>query len=81
MSERLAAVSSFGISMPARQIRPTSPLWEPFLRPVDLPAHRIEGGADAPSALVAPIGVAAADLDQRCDLRTVEIGTHHTHAL
>jgi hypothetical protein len=52
----------------------------PLLRPVDLPSLRIEGDADAPAGLVAPVLVAAARLDQRLDLRAVEVGAHDAHA-
>ena len=50
-----------------------------FLRPVDLPAFRVDGDADAPSGLIAPIRVATARLDERFDLRAVEIRAHHAH--
>ena len=52
-----------------------------FLRPVDFPELRIDGDPDAPPGLIAPIVVAAAGLDQRFDLRAVEIRAHHAHPL
>src|SRR6185295_17166918 len=52
-----------------------------FLRPVDFPKLRINGDSDAPPGLIAPILVAAAGLDQRFDLRAVEVRAHHPHAL
>ena len=51
-----------------------------FLRPVDLAALGVDGDADAPPGLVAPVGVATARLDQRLDLRAIEIAAHHAHA-
>ena len=51
------------------------------MRPVDFPKLRIDGDADAPPGLIAPILVAAAGLDQRFDLRAVEVRAHHPHAL
>jgi hypothetical protein len=52
-----------------------------FLRPVDFLELRIDGDADAPAILITRMLVAAAGLDQRFDLRAVEIGAHHAHAL
>ena len=57
------------------------PLARPLLRPVHFAALGIERDADAPSCLIAPILVAAARLDQRLNLRAVEIGAHHAHPL
>src|SRR5262245_56245694 len=39
-----------------------------LLRPVDVPPFGIDGDADAPSALILPVVVAAAGFDQRFDL-------------
>ena len=50
-----------------------------FLRPVDLLALGVDGDPNAPPGLVAPIGVATARLDERFDLRAVEIRAHHAH--
>src|SRR5262245_65053525 len=52
-----------------------------LLRPVELFAHGVDGDADAPPVLIASIGIAAASLNQRLDLRAVEIDAHHAHAL
>src|SRR5262249_47666954 len=52
-----------------------------FLRPVDLPEFWVDGDPDAPSHLIAHVVVAAAGLDQRFDVRTVEVRAHHAHAL
>jgi SNF2 helicase protein/SNF2 domain-containing protein len=52
-----------------------------FLRPVDLPELRIDSDPDAPPGLIAPILVATAGLDQRLDVRPVEVRAHHPHAL
>src|SRR5262249_35312115 len=51
------------------------------LRAVELLAHGVDGDADAAPVLIASIGIAAASLDQRLDLRAVEIDAHHAHAL
>ena len=51
------------------------------MRPVDFPELRIDGDSDAPPGLIAPVLVAAAGLDQRFDLRAVEVRAHHAHAL
>ena len=50
-----------------------------FLRPVDLLALGVDRDPNAPPGLVAPIGVAATRLDERFDLRAVEIRAHHPH--
>ena len=50
-----------------------------FLRPVDLLALGVDGDPNAPPGLVAPIRVAAARLDERFNLRAVEIRAHHAH--
>src|SRR6202000_2325385 len=50
-----------------------------FLRPVESALLRIDCDSDAPARLVSPI-TAAAGLDQRLDLRAIEIGAHHAHA-
>ena len=52
-----------------------------FLRPIDFPKFRIDGDSNAPPRLIATVLVAAAGLDQRFDLRTVEVRAHHAHAL
>ena len=58
-----------------------SALFRAFLRPIDFPKLRIDRDSDAPAGLIAPVRVAAAGLDQRFDLRTVEVRSHHAHAL
>ena len=50
------------------------------MRPVDFTKLGIDGASDAPTRLIAPVHIAAAGLDQRFDLRAVEIGAHHAHA-
>src|SRR5215831_18804587 len=50
-----------------------------FLRPVDFTELRIDGDSDAPTRLIAPVRVAAAGLDQRFNVRAVEVRTHHPH--
>ena len=67
--------------MLARQDAAQPAIVRAFLRPVDFPALRIDGDSDAPFGLVAPVRVAAAGLDQRFDVRAVEIRAHHAHAL
>ena len=67
--------------MLARQRSAQSALGRAFLRPVDFPELRIDGDSDAPPGLIAPILVAAAGLDQRFDVRAVEVRAHHPHAL
>ena len=62
-----------GISMLARKMTAQSGIVRAFLRPVDFSALRIDGDPDAPPGLIAPVGVAAARLDERFDLRAVEI--------
>src|SRR5262249_51139090 len=52
-----------------------------LLRPVEVPAHGIDGDPDAPPGLILPFIVAAAGLDQHFDLRAVEVRAHHAHAL
>jgi len=47
------------------------PIVRAFLCPVDVLADGIDSDPNGPPVLVAPIGVAAAGLDQRFDLRTV----------
>src|SRR6202040_2398118 len=59
----------------------SSGLRRTFLGPVDFPELRIDGDSDAPQGLIAPILVAAAGLDQRFDVRAVEVRAHHPHAL
>jgi hypothetical protein len=58
-----------------------SALRRTFLRPVDFPELRIDGDSDAPQSLIAPILVAAAGLDQRFDMRAIEVRAHHPHPL
>src|SRR5262249_4945846 len=58
-----------------------SALRRAFLRPVDFPTLPINADSDAPPGLIASVLVAAAGLDQRFDLRSVEIRAHHAHAL
>src|SRR5258708_39609430 len=60
---------------------PQSALRRAFLRPVDFTKPRIDGDSDAPTRLIAPVRVAAAGLDQRFNLRAVEVRTHYPHAL
>ena len=50
-----------------------------FLRPVDVLADGVDGDPDAPPGLIAPIGVATARLDERFNLRAVEIRAHDSH--
>src|SRR4029450_14066249 len=52
-----------------------------FLRPVNFAKLRVDGDADTPPGLIAPVLVATAGLDQGFDLRAVEIRAHHAHAL
>src|SRR5262252_1116210 len=52
-----------------------------FLSPVDFTKLRIDGDADAPAGFIEPVLVATAAFDERFDLRAVEIGAHHAHAL
>ena len=54
---------------------------EAFLRPVDFLKLRIDGDADTPSGLIAPIIGAATSFDQCLDLRAVEVRAHHAHPL
>jgi hypothetical protein len=51
------------------------------LRPVNFTELRIDGDADTPLRLIAPVFVAAAGFDQCFDVRAVEVRTHHAHAL
>ena len=50
-----------------------------FLRPVELPALRINGDSDAPSGQVTAIGVASPGFDKGFNFRTVEIRPHDSH--
>src|SRR5215469_13963628 len=54
-------------------------LVRPLLRPVDFPELRIDGDSDAPAGLIVTVLVAAARLDQRLDVRAVEIAAHDPH--
>jgi hypothetical protein len=58
-----------------------SALRRAFLCPIDFAKFRIDRDSDAPPGLIAPVLVAAAGLDQRFDLRAVEVRAHHSHAL
>ena len=80
MSERLAAVSPLRDFDAGAKDSALLAVVGAFLRPVDLLALRVDSDADAPSGLVAPIGVATAGLDERLDLRSVEIRAHHAHS-
>src|SRR5262249_35485736 len=53
----------------------------PFLRPVEFLELWIDGDSDAPPHLIAHVLVATTSLDQRFDLRAVEICAHDAHAL
>jgi hypothetical protein len=50
-----------------------------FLRPVDLPEFRIDRQPNAPARLIPAIGVPAAGLNERLQLRAVEIAAHDAH--
>ena len=50
-----------------------------FLRPVDLLTLGVDGDPNAPPGLVAPVSVATARLDERFNLRAIEIRAHHAH--
>src|SRR6202020_1714450 len=52
-----------------------------FLRPVSLLEFRVDRQPDARSCRVAAIGFAAPRLDERLQLRAVEIAAHDAHAL
>src|SRR4029077_2710324 len=54
----------------------------PFLRPVKFPAIWINGDADTPFGQVGPrTRVAFAGVDQRLDIRTIQVRAHHAHSL
>src|SRR4029077_10247937 len=50
-----------------------------LLRPVDLIALGVDGDPDGPPGLIAPVGLASARLDERLDLRAIEIASHDAH--
>src|SRR4051812_29246530 len=50
-----------------------------LLRPVDLLAFGVDRDPNAPPGLIAPIGVATTRLDERFNLRAVEIRAHDSH--
>src|ERR1700693_32541 len=52
-----------------------------FLRPVDMSEFRVDRQPNAPSALILAIGIAATRLDERLQLRAVEIAAHDAHTL
>src|SRR5258708_15635213 len=52
-----------------------------LLSPVHLVANRIDGDPDTPVRWIAARAFALARLDERLDLRAIEVGTHHAHAL
>ena len=81
MSERFDALSTLAMSMLARQRTAQPALCRPLLRPVDFAKLRIDSDSDAPPGFIASIRIAAAGLDQRFDVRTIEIASHHPHAL
>src|SRR5277367_2750957 len=72
---------AFGNFEPGAQQEALLAVVGPLLRPVDLLAHGIDGYPDAPSGLVASVGVASARLDQRFDQRAVEVRAHDAHPL
>ncbi|WP_347338803.1 hypothetical protein [Bradyrhizobium vignae] len=76
MSERFVGVSPFGAEDAALLA-----VVGALLRPVDFLELRIDGDPDAPQVLIVRVVVAETGLDQRLDLRAIEIGTHHAHAL
>src|SRR5262249_11365658 len=51
----------------------------PLLRPVDFPELPIDGDPNAPPGLIATVLVAAPGLDERFDLRAIEVRAHHAH--
>src|SRR6185369_1895873 len=52
-----------------------------FLAPVEVPEFRIDRQPDAPSRRIPAIDFAAPRLDERLQLRAIEIATHDAHAL
>jgi hypothetical protein len=52
-----------------------------FLRPVDMSEFRVDRQPDAPTRRISAIGFAVPGLDERLQLRAVEIVAHHAHAL
>ena len=52
-----------------------------FLRPVDMSEFRVDRQPNAPSRLIPAIGFAAPRLDERLQLRAVEIAAHDAHTL
>src|SRR6266581_6322072 len=51
-----------------------------FLSPIDLPAFNIERHAHTPVSRVTPLLVAIARLDERLNVRTIQIRPHDSHA-
>src|SRR6266851_6642629 len=52
-----------------------------LLGPVHLAANRIDGNPDTPVRWIVAIAFAFARLNECLDLRAIEVGTHHAHAL
>src|SRR5882724_9237579 len=52
-----------------------------FLRPVDMSELRVDRQPNAPSCLISAIGFAAPRLNERLQLRAVEIAAHDAHTL
>src|SRR5947209_4019407 len=52
-----------------------------FLAPIDMPAFRVDRQTNAPSCLIAGIDFTVSRLDERLQLRAVEIAAHDAHAL
>src|SRR5260221_3420806 len=52
-----------------------------FLRPVDMSEFRVDRQPNAPSCLISAIGFAAPRLNERLQLRAVEIAAHDAHTL
>src|SRR5260370_22362465 len=52
-----------------------------FLRPVDMSGFGVDRQPDAPSRLFSGVGFAAPRLDERLQLRSVEVAAHDAHAL
>src|SRR6202042_1383121 len=50
-----------------------------FLRPVDVPELQVDRQPNAPTCGIPAIGVAVPRLDERLQLRAVEIAAHHAH--
>src|ERR1700682_5667953 len=52
-----------------------------LLRPIDMSEFRIDSQSNAPSRRISTIGFAAPRLDERLQLRAVEIAAHDAHTL